>query len=257
MSSEPPSYEPQQSPLEPGTGAEAAEARIGGFARLFNVFTSPGEVFADIARKPTWVWCLVLTTLLAVGAQLAAIPHVDMEATIRARMAERSTELTDEQMDTILQRADKFAYVGPIASVVIVPLAMVILGAIYLLGAKMSGSDTDFLHTFSATLHAYWPSGLVKGILAVVLMQRIGKLPVDELKELVKSNLGAFLSPDAPKWLGALASTVDIFNLWAIALLVIGLSVVGGIPRKRAGVVVGVVWLLWIAGKVGVAFIRP
>ena len=255
MSSEPPSYEPE-SPIEPGAQTEATGARMGGFARLLNVFASPGEVFADIARKPTWVWCLVLTTLVAVGAQLVAVPHIDMEATIRARMAERSTEITDEQMDTILQRADKLAYIGPAASVVVVPLAMIILAAVYLLGIKMSGSDADFLKAFSTTLHAYWPSTLVKGGLGIVLMQRLGKVPANELKDLVKSNLGAFLSPDAPKWLGALGSTLDIFNLWAIALLVIGLSVVGGIPRKRAGIVVAVIWLLWIAGKVGVAFIR-
>ncbi len=255
MSSEPPSYEPELQP-EVGASAETAAARIGGFARLVSVFSSPGEVFADIGRKPTWVLCLILTTLIAIGAQLAAIPHIDMEATIRARMAERSTEISDEQMDTIMQRADKFAYIGPVASVVVVPLIMVILAALYLLGMKMSGSDVDFLHTFSATLHAYWPSGLIKAALAVVLMQRVGKLPADEMQHLVKSNLGAFLSPETPKWLGALASTVDIFNLWALALLVIGLSVVGGIDRKRAGVVVGVIWLLWIVGKVGLALIR-
>lgn len=255
MSSEPPAYEPQADIAAP-VGPDEGTGGMGGLQRLLAVFYAPGEVFAAIAKKPTWVACLVLLTLIGVGVQLLVLPHVDMEATIRARIEQSGRELNDQQMDRALEGAQKFAWIGPIASFVMIPIVMLIIGALYLLGVKLAGSDADFLHTFSATLHAYWPAGIVKSVLTLGLLTRVDKLPADEIQQLVKSNAGAFLAADAPRWLSSLASMVDIFNIWTIALVVIGLSTVTGISRKRAGIVTAVLWGAYIAVKVGIAALR-
>ncbi len=232
------------------------EPTISGPARLYRIFTSPVEVFRDIARKPTWILALVLTTLLAVGAQLATLPHLDMEATIRTSMAQRNPDMDDEQIEKIAERASKFAWVGAAASVVIVPIVMLALAGIYLLGLRLAGSETDFAHTFSAILHAYFPASLTKAVLLVALLQRVGKLPAEAMENIVKSNLGAFLSAEAPHWQHSLGSIFDVFNVWTFVLLVLGLSIVGGISRKRAGVTAAILWILYIGIKVGLAFLK-
>ncbi len=89
------------------------------------------------------------------------------------------------------------------------------------------------------------------GVLTCVLIQRMGKISQEEIPNIVKSHPGAFLSPDAPAWLGSLASTFSVFNIWTVVLLVIGFKVVGKLSTGRAVVVALVPWTIWIAGKVG------
>jgi len=240
----------------PVFGNEKAPPLMGGFERAYKVFSSPVEVFRDIVRKPTWIVMLVLTTLLGAGVQFATLPHFDMEATIRASMEKNKPDMDDEQIDKIVERASKFAWIGPLASTIIIPIVMVIMGGIYLLGVRLTGSETDFAHIFSTVLHAYWPAGLTKAVLLLALLQRVGKLPTEGMEKLVKSNAGAFLPADAPHWQMALGSFFDLFNLWTFILLVLGLSIVGGISRKKAGIAAGVLWVLYLGAKVGLAFLK-
>ncbi len=256
-----PGYEPETTPddRELFTGrvfGGNGQPKIGSFERIYRIFTSPGEVFSDIARKPTWALILILTTLLGAGIQFATLPHLDMEATIRTSMAQRNPDLDDEQIEKISEKAARLAWIGPAASVVIIPIVMLVLSGIYLLGIRLAGSEADFTHVFSAMLHAYWPAGLTKGVLFFALLQRAGRLPAEAMEGLVKSNVGAFLPAGAPHWQQALGSIVDIFNLWTFVLVVLGLSIVGGISRKKAGVAAGVLWVFYIAAKVGLAFLK-
>lgn len=259
--SDKPSWEPDAPSDDPElfTGRvleDHEKPRIGQAARLWKVFVSPGEVFLDILRKPTWVLALVLTTLLGAGVQFATLPHLDMEATIRSSMAQRNPDMDDEQIEKIAEKAAKFAWIGPAVSVVIVPIVMLVMGGIYLLVIRLAGSETDFAHIFSTVLHAYLPAGVTKGVLFLALLQRAGRLPADAMEKLVRSNVGAFLPADAPHWQLALGSFFDIFNLWTFILVVLGLSIVGKTSRQRAGVAAGVLWVLYLAAKVGLALLK-
>jgi hypothetical protein len=54
-----------------------------------------------------------------------------------------------------------------------------------------------------------------------------------------------FLDPDtASPVLLALGGRLDLFTLWVTALLAIGLSVTGRIPRSKALLAAGLVWVL-------------
>ena len=68
-------------------------------------------------------------------------------------------------------------------------------------------------------------------------------------------NVGAFLSPDSAAVLRALGSSIDLFSLWIIVLLAIGVSVRGaqdqlreGFHRHRASL-----WALLVCLKTGLA----
>jgi hypothetical protein len=245
-----PSYEPE--PQETG-GPQQPAARLTAVQRLWLAFTSPGEVFADIRIKPTWVLCLALMVLLGVGIQLVVMPHIDVEASIRAQMADRGAEVTDEQVEAIAEQQQKFAKFGPIIAIVVGPIAWAIMAAVFLVLLKIVGSEIDFVSTLSTALHAYWPPSLVATVLTGVLIQRAGQIPQTELQNVVKSHPGAFLSPDAPSWLEAVASTFSVFNIWTVVLLVIGFKVVGKLSTERAAVAALVPWAVWIAGKAGIA----
>jgi hypothetical protein len=246
---ESPGYEPDQQPA----AVEQPQPKLSPVQRLWMAFTSPGEVFADIGIKPSWILCLVVMVALGVLVQLAIVPHVDFEASIRERLGDRAAELSDEQIEGIVEQQQGFAKFGPIMALVIGPIAWAIMAAIFMVMLKIVGSEIDFQKTLSTALHSYWPPSLVASILMVVLIQRVDKLPQQELTNVVKASPGAFLSPDAPAWLSAAAGTLSVFNIWTVALLIIGFRVVGRLSTGKAAVAALVPWIVWLVGKAGVA----
>ncbi len=247
-----PSYEP----AAPTTYESEPTAKLGAFQRLIKMFTSPGEVFDDISVKPTWLVVLIAMMVLTVGAQAIILPHMDNEATLRARIGDRAEELSDDQIEQMIAGGEKFARFIPIITAVVVPIMWVILTAIFLLMLKLVGSETDFLTTFSATLHAYWPASAVATVLIVALIQRVDKITEQEIPNLVKSHLGVLLPPDAPIWLSSMASTVSVFNIWTLVLLVIGFKIIGRLPTARAAIAVLVPWAVWLVGKAGLGVLQ-
>ena len=246
--SERPSYEPELT--QPPTPTPTA--RLSPVQRIWMMFTSPGEVFTDIAVKPTWVLLMVILVVLGVAAQVVIAPHIDTEATIRARLADRADEFTDAQIEGMVAQGEKFAKFGPIIGLVIAPIAWALMAAVFLVMLKIVGSEIDYPRSLSATLHAYWPATAVALVLTMILIQRVGKVAQEDLTNVVKANLGVFMSPDTPAWLTSAASTVSIFNIWAVILLIIGFTSVGKVSRGKAAVAALVPWVVWIASKAGI-----
>lgn len=244
-----PDYEPELA--QPPTASETA--KFSSMQRLWMMFTSPEEVFSDIRTKSSWVLVMVILVLLGVAVQAVIMPHVDTEATIRAKLEQRGAELSEAQIENAVEQAEKLGKFGPIIGLIIAPIAWAIMAAIFLVMLKIVGSDIDFKQTLSTILHGYWPATLVHLVLTAVLIQRIGKVPQEELANVVKANIGAFMSADAPAWLTAAAGAISIFNIWAVILLIMGFATVGKIPKGKAATAVLVPWGVWIAVKAGIA----
>lgn len=242
-----PAYEPELA--QPPTPAQ--QPKYSAVQRLWMMFTSPGEVFSDIGVKPTWLLVMAVLVILMVAAQAVIMPHVDTEATLRARLEARGRDLSEAQMENAIEQAEKFSKFGPIITFVVGPIAWVIMAAVFFLMLKLVSSDADYPRAFSTTLHGYWPPTLVQLVLTAVLVQRVGKVPQDDLAHVVKANLGAFMSADAPAWLSAAAGTISVFNIWIVILLIIGFAAVGKLSRGKAAAVVLVPWIVWVVAKAG------
>ncbi len=244
-----PSYEPELA--EPPT--PSPQQKYSGVQRLWMMFTSPGDVFADIGIKPTWVLIMVLFVILGTFVNLIALPHVDTEATLRASLGDRVEDLSEAQIENMVEQAEKIGKFTPLFAIIIGPIAWAIMAAVFFVMLKISGGEADYVQTLSTTLHSYWPGSLVGMVLMAVLIQRVGMVPQNELTNVVKASLGAFLSPDSPAWLTAVASSISIFNIWTVILLIIGFTVVGKISRGKAAVVTLVPWGVYLVVKAGFA----
>ena len=242
-------------PMIPPPEKEPEVQLVPAHHRLWMIFTSPGEVFRSISIRPSWGLVLLAIVLLTIAVQFVTVRHLDLMATIQQSMAERGRELSDEQLQTIVERGQRFNKYQPFFIAGVVPLVMVIVAAFYFITLKISGSDTDFMRTFSTTLHAYWPASLVKGLLFLVLVQRVGKLTGRELEVLVRSNVASFLGDTAPAWLRSIGTTLDIFNVWVVVLLVMGFQITAGLNRKQSLVAVLGLWAFYLAFKAGIALI--
>ncbi len=248
-----PSYEPADAPLaEP-----EPTAKLGTFQRLIKVFYSPGEVFDDIKVKPTWIVVLLATLIVVFGVVYLTMSHIDMESTIRENAAKSGREMTDEQIDGAMKFMDSswFKILQPGAGAMLYTAGIALLAVVFFLGLKLAGSETNYSRILSCTAHAYWPPTLTTCVLGALVMSQSGTITGMEAERLVKSNIGAFLSPDTPGWMLTLARSFDIFNIWIIALTIIGLSITGGVSRRSTIAIAGVTWAAYLAIKVGKAAI--
>jgi len=237
---------------EPTSGPEApapADDTPGPFARLGLAFTAPSRLFAATASRPRWAVCLVALILVGVATNLVTTPHLDFDATIRERLEQSGREVDEEQIEAQVKMSQRLASFGPVFVAVGTPLMMGFLALIFFGGLKLAGSDADFSRSLAVTVHSYWPSALVLNTLLVVLVQRVDKLSATALPNLVKGSVAAFLPAGAPAWPTALGSSLSVFNLWIIVLLVLGMAAVGRISRGAASMVVLVPWVLYVLGK--------
>jgi hypothetical protein len=238
-------------PIGPGT-----EAGGGAFSRVIRMFHQPTAVFQELALTPTWLPPLIVILVFAIGAQLVIAPRIDMDATVRESLGERAEEMSDAQIDQTVAVGSKIGRISMFASPVAIPILYLLVSGVYFLGLKVTGSDTEYKSVFATVLHAILPPAVISSVLMTVIAFKKTGFTAMDLEGMVKSNLGAFLSPDAPKALAALAKLVDVFNVWQWVLLVIGLAIVGKVSRGKATGIVVVVWGGWAVIKVALAALR-
>ena len=70
-------------------------------------------------------------------------------------------------------------------------------------------------------------------------------------QRVVASNVGAFLPADTAPALLSAASSLDVFALWSLALLVIGFRRIPALPPGSATALPIILWGLWVVVKVG------
>jgi Yip1 domain len=76
------------------------------------------------------------------------------------------------------------------------------------------------------------------------------------IKNTVGTNIGYFLQGgDSPHWLVTLLSSFDVFAIWCAILLTLGISIVAGIKRSSAAIIVFGWWALYVLGQTAITAI--
>jgi hypothetical protein len=248
-----PSYEPAGDLAEP---TAAGSAKLSGAQRLVKVFTSPTEVFEDIRTKPTWVLALLATMVVVTATSLVVYSNIDFEASTREAIERFGFDVPDEVLDRQIDSAERRWFLKPVLNgVVVLPLMFLAAAGLFFLMMKMVGSEVGFLPTYSTMLHAYWPGKLVYSVLLAILAVAQGPVTEMGLVTLLKSSVAAFLPADAPLAAITFASFIDIFRIWGIVLLVVGLAIVGRVSRGKAAFATLVPWFLAALVSTGLAWL--
>ena len=221
------------------------QASISPFGRIIGVFFSPKPTFEDLARKPSWLLPIVISTILSIIAMVALNQrmnwrdYVSQQIEKNPRSAQLSAEKKQQQIDGGAKLTPIILYVagviGPMISVLIVG------GVMMLAYNLLAGASATFSQSLSIVAHAFLVGVISTPLfLLVVFLKPFGTIDVENP---LASNLAAFL-PDAAKWLVALCKSIDIFSIWILILIAIGFAAVN--PRKLQGakpfVIVFSVW---------------
>jgi hypothetical protein len=235
--------------MNPELVADASPKGMSEIERITGVFFEPKKAFTDIAERPAWLIPMLLVVLVSIALTATFSQHIGWEPMIRKQMetSSRSAQLTPEQREQQVAVGAKFApvigYVGPIIGYPLVNLisAAVLLGIV----AGIMSAPVRFKQIFAILAYA----GLVRIpyiLLCIVVM--FLKNPADfDLQHPLMFNAGAFMDPQAAnKFVYTLASAFDLFTIWSLVMIAIGLKAAAGKKLSFGGALFAVVlpWLV-------------
>lgn len=211
------------------------QASISPFGRIIGVFFSPKPTFEDLARKPSWLLPIVISTILSVIAMVALNQRMNWRNYVSQQIEKnpRSAQLSAEQKQQQIDGGAKFTPIILYVAGVIGPvISVLIVGGVMMLAYNLlAGAGATFSQSLSIVAHAFLVGMISTPLfLLVVFLKPFGTIDVENP---LASNLAAFLPDDAAKWLVALCKSMDIFSIWILLLIAIGFAAVN--PRKLKG----------------------
>jgi len=228
--------------------------------RLMGIFISPGETLADVARKPDFLAPLILLVLGAIAVTETMLWKIGLERIVRMSIEQsgRASSMSPEQMDQAVHQGARIGGIlAHIGGVVGPPIGLLIIAALGLLVVNLIlGAQAKFKTVFSLICYADLVTLL--GALMAVAVILFGDPDHFNAQNPVPANVGFFLNPhEVSKPLYSLASSADIFTIWFLILIAIGLS--EGTGRKVKPLSIFLVyagfWVIWILVKMGLSML--
>lgn len=231
----------------------------GFFANLIDLYFAPADAFANLLRKPSFLTPLVLHVALSLAFTGIWLQKVDAKAFFKARIEEsgRADRIPSEQMEQILSRQAGFlAPLSWVSGTIAPPILVLALGGILLFVYRFFYAAET---TYAQSLAIVASSFAAVALLTTPLMLGVLSLKDDWTiapQEALQANVTLFLERQAtakPLW--ALAGSLDLFSFWLIFVLASGFGAASKRNWSWALAGIAVPWALFVACKVGLAFV--
>jgi hypothetical protein len=224
-------------------------------ARLAGVLFSPGKAFADIARRPRWWVPVILIAILSTIYLTAFTQRVGWESVIRPAIesSANTQSMTSQQREQlIITAAGFYKYVGYLSVVGTLFYVFIVAVILMFLFDTMMSAGIGLKRMMAIVAYGCLPLMIQTALSMVVLYL---KDPEEfNLRNPLVFNVGAFMSPESPAALRALGSSIDLFSLWIVILLAIGVSAAGRkISFGKAFAGIFLPWALLVCLKVAAA----
>jgi hypothetical protein len=192
-------------------------------ARFIGIITSPRETFGSVAALPKWLGMMALTTIIV--AIFTALP-MTTEAGRQAAIDQQVTQMqsfgmtvNDQMYEQMEKGAGRMPYMTAGSVIIVTPIiAVIVTGILFAIFNAALGGEASFKQVFAVHAHAGAISALSTIFSGVINYFRGSMGSV--------ANLGALL-PMLPEnsFAGRLLGMIDVFLIWYIVVLAIGLAV--------------------------------
>ena len=204
------------------------------FARLIGVLFSPKETFAAIVARPRWLAVMVVTLVMSSAAYYVILSSQDMQDAIvdqQVRAMESRGNVVSDQQIANIERFIGYLPVGYAVGIFVLgPLfGAAIAGIVTGIFTALMGGNGTFKQVFAVMNHA----GFIPAISALFIagMLAVGAKPIGARPP--GANLGVFLPMlEETSFLAVLLRSIDMFLLWWMVVLAIGLGV---LYKRRTG----------------------
>lgn len=212
-----------QSNTADGTVARRDVPAPGLLARVLGVIVSPGETFRQVVEHPRPVSMLLFVAVVsAVAAWLFFSTETGRLAWLDTAVGQQESmgRVVTDQQYAVMERISGFLqYIAPLNALVLGPiLALIVAGVLKGAFAVLSGGDA----TFRQVLDVVATSSVI------VLLRTLFVLPINYAQESMSgvTNFSAFVPMLAEDtFLVRFLRVIDLFGLWWVAVLAIGLAV--------------------------------
>lgn len=253
----------------PGAASQPLPANI--WQRLTGIFFTPGTVFAALRHQPDFLAPILVMALLTASFSVFFNFWVKVDSKEVARRAierqlenqgKRWSDLSDAEQRQLEQGIELSAGLqrfAPVIGVGVGILATLGLAGMYYLGLLLMRGQATFPQVFSVTAYATYATDSVKYVLNFLIVL----LRPPDIEQILKargsfvvSNPAPLLPESMPAWVLAALSWVDVFSLWFIVLMAIGLATIAykKTPQQMA-IIPGSLWLLGLLGSVVFALV--
>ena len=242
--------EAYQAPLD----AEVAVAtpRMGPLALAIDMLRRPNAAMRRLADHPgrRWVWPLGALALLRLAIVLAQskASQAYASAATQAAMAQQPG-MDPEMAAQATEMAGRFGFVGVLFGAVgavfaVLVGALIVAGVLHFVGTVLGGQQ-GFGQVFTVTSWARLPL-IVGALLQLAYALTGGFDPCPRgLSGLVCPDPSA---PGSASYWSPLLAQIEVWNLWYLLLLGLGVQAVSRVSRRKATLAVAVVVLLTLSG---------
>ncbi len=203
--------------------AGATPAPMNVFARFIGIITAPRATFQSVAAHPRILGMLLLTaTISAFGAALPMTTDAGKQATIDKQvqaMESFGMKVTDDVYAALQKRTASLPYTTAASVVIASPIMFAIFaGILFAVFNGAMGGEARYKQIYAVVVH----SGVIGAL------QQFFTGPLNYFRGAVSSptSIGALLPMlDEKSFLGRLLGMIDIFSIWSVLVLAIGLGV--------------------------------
>ena len=237
--------------VSPAVAAPPQDKPSNSFSRIIGVLFSPIQTFEEIARKPDFIVPIIVIVIVGLAAAIATVPRIDFEAQARQQIESQNlspaqAEQAMKVMKVALSVTKGAQYVAPV--IIIGFLAVVAL--LYWLGSKMLGGVATYSHVFSVALYGFMPQ-VIKMLIKIPIVLTKHGLTQQTAETVVRSSPAFLVDFKDNPMLWAFLQRFDVFLLWSLVLMVIGLAAASRMSKAKSAAVVFVVWCIGTLFSVG------
>jgi hypothetical protein len=224
--------------------AENTEEKMNVLQLLVSIIDRPAVTLSYVGKKPGWAW-LTPAFLVLVGLVVFSVVTAPLTSELALRQAQQQlASLPPQQAEQAASQIERFTSPPMIAGFSIVGglIALVVIwllgaGVLYFLGL-VAGGEANFAQSFAILAWSWLPYSLRNLILAAYVAYS-GQMINQGLSFLVATG---DQTQDAANWLYVLLAQFDLFYLWHLILVIVGLAVVGRFSKTKASIV-GLIYL--------------
>jgi hypothetical protein len=211
---------------------------------IWTTLAEPGRGLAQAVTRRRALTAVLVSTFAALVATAIILPQLDVEAVAAQKL---KPDMTPHERTEAIETAVKLHHVVAWASAAAGPTLSAFLLACFLwVGFWTAGAKTGFKDIFTVSAHGLLPNALQALLTAPAAVIHAPVNPT-ALAKLLPSSVAALLPASLPAPVLAAASSLDLFTLWALYLTGSGMAKASGASRRRAFVVVTLLFVAYVA----------
>jgi len=217
---------------------------------IINIFAVPTEVFHNIKASPKWLTAFCFITIISIIYGYFMLPFSQ-----RIMIESFSSKMDTEQVQKAISISERFKYIGLLFVPLILLIKWLFLSLfLYFSAILLNAQEVNSKAVFTVVVHSELIL-LLMGVFNLLILYLKGVESINNITDLnAIIGLDYFLadrSHNIP--LFTFLNNLNVFSLWYVATLAIGISVLTNFSKLKSVILVSSIWLLGIGMQVALA----